>query len=241
MRAPALLLSIGVLLHPCAGMTQIPAPAPPPQPAPPPYKPTPVVHPRGPTHAQKPPHATATPAPTAPAVPPPAPPPPASPPAPSATPDAQAPTADATQPAAAPAKFPRFQSLRSNEVNLRSGPGTRYKIDWVYKRTDLPVKVEREFEHWLAIRDADGIEGWVNAATLNARRNFIVQNADATLRDDPDDKAEPVAILKPGVIGRIKLCKKDSDWCQVQIAGHSGYLRRSQFWGTLPNEEIPTP
>ena len=134
--------------------------------------------------------------------------------------------------------LPRFQSLRSNEVNLRSGPGVRYRIDWVYKRVDLPVKVEREFEQWRLIRDADDIQGWVNQATLTARRDFIVKGGDAKLLDDPKDPTSAVAILQPGVIGRIRSCAKDSDWCRVQAAGHTGYLQRTQFFGTLPGEEI---
>jgi SH3-like domain-containing protein len=194
----------------------------------------PVVHAQPSAHAQKPPAkpaaASAPPAPpTAPVV-------------------APVPAAHLTPPPSAkPAEgekdtetrpLPRFQSLRSNEVNLRAGPGQRYRIDWVYKRTDLPVKVEREFEHWRLIRDADDIQGWVNQATLTARRSFIVKGADATLRDDAKEAGAAVAILQPGVIGRIRSCAKTSDWCRVQTAGHTGYLRRSQFFGTLPGEEI---
>lgn len=236
MRASALALVIAVML-PAVGWAQTvpPPPAPPARPA----KPPPVVQPHGPAHAQKPPPAAAP----MPEPPPPPPPPPEPPPAPAATntpPPVEKP-ADPDKPPVVPPKLPRFESFRSNEVNLRSGPGTRYRIDWVYKRSDLPVMIEREFEHWRAIRDADGIQGWVNQATLTTRRNFIVQGADATLRDDPDDKADAVAILKVGVIGRIKVCRKDSEWCQVQVAGRNGYLRRTQFWGTLENEEIPTP
>ena len=198
-------------------------------------QPTPVVQPQGQTHAQKPAAALAKPEPpvvpaAAPVMPPPVMPPPVAPP-----PGAKPP--EDGKPADAP-KLPRFQSLRSNDVNLRAGPGTRYRIDWVYKRADLPVEVQREFEHWRLVRDADGIQGWVNQATLTARRNFIVKGADAKLMDDPKDTAAPVAVLRPGVIGRIKSCRKDSTWCHVQVAGHGGYLRRAQFWGTLPDEEI---
>lgn len=234
MRAPALATTLRAILPlmalalaPAAGWAEQP-------PATPLAKknPTPVVQPQGKTHAQKPA------APAAPA--------PAKPPEPPVVPAAAAPVAplpvakpaEDGKPAADAPKLPRYQSLRSNDVNLRAGPGTRYRIDWVYKRADLPVEVQREFEHWRLVRDADGIQGWVNQATLTARRNFIVKGADARLMDDPKDAAAPVAVLKPGVIGRIKSCPKDSAWCHVQVAGHSGYLRRTQFWGTLPNEEI---
>ena len=91
-------------------------------------------------------------------------------------------------------KLPRFASLRSDDVNMRAGPGTRYRIDWVYKRRDLPVEIEREFDVWRWVRDADGIQGWVHQATLMGRRNFIVQKGDATLRSEANDAASAVAV-----------------------------------------------
>lgn len=135
-------------------------------------------------------------------------------------------------------KLPRFVSLRSDDVNMRVGPGTKYPIEWVYKRRDLPVEIERQFEVWRWVRDADGIQGWVHEATLMGRRSFIVQKDDATLRADASDSASAVAILKPGVIGRIRSCKPASNWCDVQTGSYRGYLRRDQFWGVLPDEVI---
>jgi SH3-like domain-containing protein len=135
-------------------------------------------------------------------------------------------------------KLPRFASLRSDEVNLRSGPGTRYPIEWVYKRRDLPVEIEREFEVWRLIRDSDGIRGWVHEATLIGRRSFEVEHQDATLRAEPRETAEPVAILKAGVIGRIRSCAAGSDWCRVQVDSYGGFLPRAAFFGTLPGEVI---
>jgi SH3-like domain-containing protein len=135
-------------------------------------------------------------------------------------------------------KLPRFASLRSDDVNMRLGPGTRYRIEWVYKRRDLPVQIEREFDVWRWVRDPEGIHGWVHQATLMGRRNFIVQNADATLRYDPNDTAVAVAVLKVGVIGRIRSCDAASEWCNVQSGSYRGYLRRSEFWGVLPGEAV---
>ena len=202
---------------------------------------TPVVAPHGPVHPHKPPahrrpcqesrhrrprrprcRATAAPAP------------------PDAATNAEKPekTPDSDNPEGTPAKLPRFASLRSDDVNMRAGPGTRYRIDWVYKRRDLPVEIEREFDVWRWVRDADGIEGWVHQATLMGRRDFIVQKDDATLRSEPSDAAAAVATLKPGVIGRIRSCEAASDWCNVQAGPYRGYLHREQFWGVFPNEAI---
>jgi SH3-like domain-containing protein len=70
------------------------------------------------------------------------------------------------------------------------------------------------------------------------RRTFVVENADATLRARPSDTGSPVAILKVGVIGRIRSCEASSAWCKVQAGSYRGYLRRDEFWGTLPGEAI---
>ena len=67
---------------------------------------------------------------------------------------------------------------------MRLGPGTRYRIDWVYKRRDLPVEIEREFDVWRWVRDADGIQGWVHQATLMGRRELhrAERRCDAAVR-----------------------------------------------------------
>lgn len=142
------------------------------------------------------------------------------------------------KPAGTGLPLPRFAALRSDDVNLRAGPGTRYPIEWVYKRRDLPMEIEREFEVWRLVKDPDGIRGWVHEATLTGRRTFMVQGADATLRAEPKDDAAPMAILKVGVIGRIRSCDAGSDWCRLQAGEYVGFLKRSQFWGALPNEVI---
>jgi len=165
--------------------------------------------------------------------------PPAAPPATSeAKPEPQEKLPDPEKPEGTAAKLPRFASLRSDDVNMRVGPGNRYRIEWVYKRRELPVEIEREFDVWRLVEDPDGNRGWVHQATLMGRRSFIVQKTDVTLRSDPSDSAAAVAILKPGVIGRIRSCEAVSDWCNVQTGSYRGYLKRGQFWGTLPSEAI---
>ena len=49
--------------------------------------------------------------------------------------------------------LPRFISLRANKVNMRTGPGGQYPIEWLYRRRSLPVKVVAEYENWRKIRD----------------------------------------------------------------------------------------
>jgi SH3-like domain-containing protein len=134
--------------------------------------------------------------------------------------------------------LPRFAALRSDDVYLRVGPGQRYPIEWVYKRHDLPVEIQREFDVWRLVSDSDGVKGWVHQATLVGRRTAVVQGAERPLRGSPNDTASPVAMLKPGVVARILHCDANSEWCQLQVQGYRGYLKRTEFWGTYPGEAV---
>ncbi len=134
--------------------------------------------------------------------------------------------------------IPRFMSLRFDDVNLRVGPGTRYPIDWVYHRRDLPVEILRELEDWRLVQDQDNVRGWVRAPALSPRRSLAVRETDRTLRANPDDKADPVAILKPGVIGRVRACAATAAWCEIEVSTYRGWLKRTEIYGVYPNEAI---
>jgi SH3-like domain-containing protein len=135
--------------------------------------------------------------------------------------------------------LPRYASLKTDEVNMRTGPGSRYPVTWTYKRRELPVRIEREFDVWRLVEDMDGIKGWVHQATLTGRRTFVITGSDPrTLRADKSDSSTAVAILKPGVVGRIKSCDASAAWCAVQVGDYRGYLARADFWGTDAGEAI---
>jgi SH3-like domain-containing protein len=135
--------------------------------------------------------------------------------------------------------LPRYAALKSDDVNMRAGPGERYPVLWTYQRRDLPVRIEREFDIWRQVEDMDGIKGWMQQGFLVGHRSFVITGTkDRTLRSDASDTADPVAVLKPGVVGRIRACDAAKDWCQVQVQDYRGWLKRSDFWGADPGEAI---
>lgn len=133
--------------------------------------------------------------------------------------------------------LPRFVSLRSTEVNLRRGPGTRYPIDWVYRRRDLPVEVLDEFDAWRQIRDHDGTTGWVHQSMIQGERHLMVVGERRSLRRSPDDGGRVLALLDPGVLCRLIRC--EGGWCDVEVAGFEGWLKRSETFGAYPAETYP--
>jgi len=132
--------------------------------------------------------------------------------------------------------IPRFASLRSDEVNIRTGPGTRYPVDWVFKRKGMPVEIVAEYENWRKIRDWQGASGWVHQSLLTGKRGFIIGAKAVNLHKTPSTSAEVVAKLEPEVMGEIRSCA--GDWCRVRVPGVSGWVLRAGLWGVYKSEPI---
>ena len=134
--------------------------------------------------------------------------------------------------------LPRFVSLRAGEVNLRTGPGVQYPVEWVYLRQKLPVEVIAEYLTWRKIRDWQGAQGWVHQSMVGGLRTIIITGNTRTLRREAKVESAPVALADVGVIGQILECPEDSGWCKVDIGGHKGWLRRVDFWGVHRDEKV---
>jgi len=132
--------------------------------------------------------------------------------------------------------LPRFVTLRADEVNLRTGPGTRYPIDWVYRRSGMPVEIIDEFDTWRRIRDWQGTEGWVHQSMVQGQRGILVTGKRHTLRRRPEAGSPGVALIDAGVVGVLQRCQ--GDWCEVSLGGFTGWLERDAFYGLYPGEKL---
>lgn len=130
--------------------------------------------------------------------------------------------------------LPRFQSLKSDSVHLRVGPGTQHPIDWVLQRRNLPVRVVAEVDQWRRVIDSMGTVGWVHQQMLSSRRHGLVVGEIRTLRRDPAADAVAVARLEPGVVGRLLECREG--WCRMEAGGFRGWIARPEIWGIDPGE-----
>jgi len=135
---------------------------------------------------------------------------------------------------AAPDKLPRFASLRSDEVNLRVGPGENYPIEWVLKRKDMPVEIIEHFQNWLRVQDWQGDKGWLLDRMITGKREVLVNGVVRDVRKAPDTASPVVARVEPGVIAR--LLDLQGPWCHIEAGGYSGWVRREEVWGVLPDE-----
>ena len=132
--------------------------------------------------------------------------------------------------------LPRFVSLKGKGGNARRGPGLTHRIDWVFTRPGMPLKITAEYEHWRRVEDAEGFGGWVNYALLSGVRSALVAQEVAEFRARPMDEAEVIFKAERNVIGWIEECA--ADWCRLSIQGEEGWIRKSVLWGVQPCEII---
>ena len=135
--------------------------------------------------------------------------------------------------------LPRMVSLRSNLINARSGPGARYPIEWVYMQKGAPVEIVAEFELWRKIKDWQGSESWVHKSMLSGRRSIKMSTpGESNIYDKPDFTSPVIAKAADEVIGSVKKCPANSQFCLINFGTVEGWVPRSNFYGVYPKEEI---
>ncbi len=134
-------------------------------------------------------------------------------------------------------KLPRFVSIRPDEANVRTGPGTRYPIQWVYRRAGMPVEIIEEYDTWRKIRDAEGTTGWVHKSMLEGTRMVMIRGKEPrVMRIDADPSSKPLLKAEPKVIAHLVECQKD--WCRIQVSARKGWIEKRYLWGVYPEELI---
>lgn len=133
--------------------------------------------------------------------------------------------------------LPRFVSLKSDLVNMRTGPDTRYPVKWVYTRAGLPVEILLEYGVWRKVRDPDGERGWIHSRLLSARRRVIVRaGAQVAGHEGPRADARVVVRFAPGVVADVESCS--AGYCEIEAAGYRGWVERKFIWGIYESEKL---
>ncbi len=133
--------------------------------------------------------------------------------------------------------IPRFVTLATDKVFVRTGPALRYPIKWVLQKEHLPVEIVQEFDTWRKIRDMEGDDGWVHQSMLSGNRSIVVKGeANMALKKDPDTKSRTLAYLEPHVIAGVEECR--GAWCAVSSEGYKGWAERKFLWGIYDSEDF---
>ena len=130
--------------------------------------------------------------------------------------------------------LPRYVSMKAAEGYARRGPASDQRVDWVFVRRNMPLRIVDEYGHWRRVQDRDGEGGWMHYSLLSGNRTVIVEADEAALRRRPDAEARAVATLRRDVVGRLGEC--GGGWCQVTADGHKGWIETGALWGVARDE-----
>jgi SH3-like domain-containing protein len=127
-------------------------------------------------------------------------------------------------------------TLKNGEGNARRGPGLTHRIDWVFTRVGMPLRITAEYEHWRRVEDAEGAGGWVHYSLLSGVRSVLVAQDMAGFHARPQAEAEVIAQAELGVVARLLECLPD--WCRIAVDGEKGWVPKAALWGVDAGEVI---
>ncbi|WP_241559920.1 SH3 domain-containing protein [Solirhodobacter olei] len=130
--------------------------------------------------------------------------------------------------------IPRFVSLRGHKGYARRGPSLTQRIDWVFTREGMPLRITGEFDHWRRVEDKDGLGGWMHYTLISGVRTVIVTKPMVILRALPDNKAPITAKAEQNVIARLHAARHD--WCRISADGDGGWVEKTAVWGVGKTE-----
>lgn len=153
-----------------------------------------------------------------------------------AAPAAKAPIRDPNRGAVTNLPLPRYVSLKGNEGNARRGPGLTHRIDWVFTRSGMPLKITAEYENWRRVEDAEGVGGWVHYSLLSGVRSVLIAADMAEFHSRPQAESEVIFKAERNVVGWVQEC--DADWCRISVDGERGWVDKASLWGVAPGEVV---
>ena len=135
--------------------------------------------------------------------------------------------------------LPRFVSLRADKVYARSGPGVKYPIEWVYSQKSAPLEVISEYGDWRRVKDWQNSESWIKSQMLNSKRFAkVIAKGENNLYAKDSYKAKVIAKIEDEVVGEIKKCPAENNFCLLQFNTIIGWMPRQSLFGIYPDEII---
>jgi len=128
----------------------------------------------------------------------------------------------------------RMVSVSGEDVNLRSGPGTKYAVKWKYG-SGLPLKVLKQQGSWIKVEDFEKDTGWLHKDLVSRTGHMIVKvnknkNKKINIRSGPGTNYKIVGKAYYGVV--FQTIKQQKGWAQVKHeSGVTGWVKRTLLWG----------
>lgn len=121
-------------------------------------------------------------------------------------------------------------SVDADMINLRSGPGTNYKILWELGR-GYPLKVIGSKGNWYRVIDFEDDKGWVYKKLVSRTPHLVVKKKAINIRSGPSTRYKIVRQAKRGVVFRT--LERKPGWVKIRHEEEKveGWIKRDLLWG----------
>lgn len=119
-------------------------------------------------------------------------------------------------------------SIKVPKANIRSGPGTKYKMLWQVGRY-YPVQVIKKVGHWYHFSDYEGDDGWIIDRLLGSQKTVITIKNKCNIRSGPGTGYSLVFTAEKGV--PFKVLQQKGKWLKIQHQdGDRGWIYKALVW-----------
>jgi SH3-like domain-containing protein len=128
-----------------------------------------------------------------------------------------------------PAWAQQWVSTRVDNVNMRSGPGTNFPVQWTLTK-GYPLQVKERRNNWFHVKDFEGDSGWVSLSVTSRQPHIIVKSKIANLRAGPSTRHKLVTRAEYSDLFRT--VKRQGRWFMVKLSnGRKAWVSSSLVWG----------
>jgi len=124
-----------------------------------------------------------------------------------------------------------YKAVGTNPAILYDAPSAKGKKLFIAPR-GMPVEIVLSYGDWVKVRDASGGLAWVEAKSLVAKRNVVVQVANAKIRANADDGGFINFTADKGVLLELQSEQANNGWIKVKHKdGQTGFVKATEVWG----------
>lgn len=119
-------------------------------------------------------------------------------------------------------------AVSGSVANIRSGPGTYYKIVWKVGKY-YPILVIEKSGEWIHFSNYEGHVGWIHRSLVSNIATVITKTTKCNIRSAPGTFHRKLATVGKGI--PFKVIKREGDWLNIQHAGgFIGWIHKSIVW-----------
>lgn len=127
-----------------------------------------------------------------------------------------------------------FLAVKSDKINMRTGPNNRYDIKYIYIKKNMVFKITDSFEEWYKVEDIDGEEGWIkkNLFFHSKKQKFAMIRSKDSIFCYSGRNTQAKKVFKIDYLGLVKLVECRGEWCLVKKQDLKAWCESKFLWGS---------